>query len=422
MRSARVGAAHGAGLRREQRAAAADHVVHLGLAEDLVDGDAQLVARPFRHCIAHRLAAAHQAAQGELEATAGPGHLLEHHLERRGEQERVAYGVLLQQVKGALRVEPAAIGEDGQTEVQGRQQRVEQPAGPGPVCRRPEHVAGLREEVVRADEARQIPEQGAMRDQGALRRAGGAAGVDDQRRVVGGGVGRLVAGAGTLEQVLPCMHAALAGTGHTDHMPEAVELGTRAPQFRQRVRVHDRSFRAGVAQAVGECVRSEQMRQRHRDSAHLEDRHVGDGCLGPLRQEQRNAIAGPNAQPLQGICEPVSAPVQVPVGEGRGGAALVFEIEREALAAARMAAAAVPGDVVTRRNLPAEARVQLLVARRLVHGVEREGRLRHAHKPRRLPIRCPDTGSNPAFVHPGAGRPKPTCPGSGFLRVFVSSW
>ena len=67
------------------------------------------------------------------------------------------------------------------------QQRVEQAAGPRPVGGRPEHVARLREEVVRMDEARDVADDQAVRLERPLRRAGRAAGVDDQCRIVRGG-------------------------------------------------------------------------------------------------------------------------------------------------------------------------------------------------------------------------------------------
>jgi hypothetical protein len=61
---------------------------------------------------------------------------------------------------------------------------------PGPIRRRPEAVAGLRQEFVRDLDAGQVPEQHAMGVQRALGRPGRARGVDHQRRIVGGGVDR----------------------------------------------------------------------------------------------------------------------------------------------------------------------------------------------------------------------------------------
>ena len=109
---------------------------------------------------------------------------LHHQLERGGEQERVADLVFLDQAERALRIEAAAVAHDRLAEVQRGQQRVHEPAGPRPVGGRPEEVARLRKAVVRVGEARQVAEQARMRHQRALRRAGGAARVDDERRFV----------------------------------------------------------------------------------------------------------------------------------------------------------------------------------------------------------------------------------------------
>ena len=82
-------------------------------------------------------------------------------------------------------IEAPAIADDRLAEVQRGQQRVHEAAGPRPVGRRPEEIARLRKAVVRMDEAGQVAEQAAMRHQRALRRAGRAARVDEQRGIVG---------------------------------------------------------------------------------------------------------------------------------------------------------------------------------------------------------------------------------------------
>ena len=181
---ARIRPAHRARLRRPQRVRVADDVVHLGLAEHLVDRDAERVLRPREHRRAHRLAGAHDAAQVDVEVLARPRKRLHHQLERRRKQERVADLVFLHQPERALGIEAAAVADDRLAEIQRRQQRIHQPAGPRPVGRRPEQVAGLRKAVVRMHEARQVAEQAAVRHQRALGRPGGAARVDDERGVV----------------------------------------------------------------------------------------------------------------------------------------------------------------------------------------------------------------------------------------------
>ena len=72
----------------------------------------------------------------------------------------------------------------------GRKQDVEKATDPRPVGRRPEMVAGLREELMRHLHAWQMAEQHAVRVQGPFWLAGRARRVDDDGRVLGQGVDR----------------------------------------------------------------------------------------------------------------------------------------------------------------------------------------------------------------------------------------
>src|SRR5580765_6657111 len=117
-----------------------------------------------------------------------------------------------------------------------------------------------------------------------------------------------------------------------------------------------------VLEAVLERFRTEEVRQRQRDRADLEDRDVGDGGLGTLRQQQRDAIAALHAQGLQRVAQAVGGFLDVVEGEARAGARLVLPQQREARALRGPLAAAVAADVEALRNLPAEAAADLLVA------------------------------------------------------------
>src|SRR5262252_7659982 len=88
---ARVGTPHGSWPGREQRCASADHIIHLGLPENLVDGYAKRIPGPLHDSLADGLTAAHQAAQVEPEAAARVGHLFHHRLERGGKEESIAH-------------------------------------------------------------------------------------------------------------------------------------------------------------------------------------------------------------------------------------------------------------------------------------------------------------------------------------------
>ena len=65
------------------------------------------------------------------------------------------------------------------------QKNIEQSAGPGPVGRRPDAVAWLREKIVMGFDTREMPDQYAVTMQGAFRLAGRTGRVDHNRGIVG---------------------------------------------------------------------------------------------------------------------------------------------------------------------------------------------------------------------------------------------
>src|ERR1051325_697187 len=152
---------------------------------------AELGARPFDHRRADRLAGAHDRAKGEVVLLLRLRFGLHHQLERGREEEGVAHAVLLDQVVGFLGIEAATVADDRNAKKPARQERVHKAAGPGPVGGRPEQSALRREEVVRMDEPWHVAEHHAVRLERALRRPGGAARVDDERRVVRPGVDQI---------------------------------------------------------------------------------------------------------------------------------------------------------------------------------------------------------------------------------------
>ena len=163
--------------------------------------------------------------------------------------------------------------------VQARQQAVEQAAGPGPVGRRPDPVARLREEIVRHLDAGQVTEQHAMGMQRALRRPGGAGGVDHHRRIVRRGrdrreVGRSARDGLVRDRARP--RPARRSTAPARGRQVAADLG----ELGEPRRVGDDGLRAGVLQPVAQRVDAEQDRERHRDRAELVDRDVAAATSG----------------------------------------------------------------------------------------------------------------------------------------------
>ena len=190
-------------------------------------------------------------------------------------------------------------------------------------------------------EPRQVAVEDAVGEQRALRRAGRARGVDDQRRRIGRGRHRLEPIRGGREQ-----RRQLALDVDRLH---ALELA---------VGEHDRRIR--VAEPHRHRVRAEARRQGNSDRAQLVDRDVRDRRLGPLRQRDPDAIALADTASPQRVREPVRVVRELAERDAPGDLAPVRDHDRDRVA--RVALADVDAQVDLRRHLPAEAPVQLLVA------------------------------------------------------------
>ncbi len=178
----RVGAAHPAGSLRPG-GAVPDQQVRLGLPVELVQPDPEPLPAPRRGLLADGLATARQRPQRDGHSP-GPTH----HPQRRRGHEDVADRRPGDHVERLLGVEPGrAKRDDGHPVGERRHDDVVEPADPGPVGRRPDPVARLREEVVRELEPGHVTGEHAMAVEGALGRACRPGGVDQEGRRVGGG-------------------------------------------------------------------------------------------------------------------------------------------------------------------------------------------------------------------------------------------
>ncbi len=264
-----------------------------------------------------------------------------HHSQRRRGHEDVAHPNPCDQVDGALRIELRRLeGEHGAAVVEARHEDVEEAAHPGPVRRRPDQVVRLREEIVRELEPRQVAVQDAMGEERALRRAGRAGGVDDQRRRVGGRRHRL-------EPRRRCLEQRREVALDVDRL-DALELA---------VGEHDHRIR--IVEPHRHRVRAEASRERHRDRAELVDGDVRDRRLGPLRQRDPDAIPFPHAPRPQHVREPVGVVGELAEGDAPRDLAAVRDDDRDGIA--RLALANVDTKVHPRRHLPAEAPAQFVV-------------------------------------------------------------
>ena len=185
---ARHGKAHHAGLGRRKGGAGRDDHVAFGLAVELVDRAAECGAAPVDQLGPERLAPRCDRAQGKTLRRLGRG--LAHDLERGWRQERVADTKAAHEVKRLCRGEFGHPARDNRDPVMQRgHQHVEQPADPGPIGGCPDVVAGLGEEIVAHLDPRQMAEKNAMGVKRPFGVAGRAGGIDQDRGIIGSGVG-----------------------------------------------------------------------------------------------------------------------------------------------------------------------------------------------------------------------------------------
>ena len=237
------------------------------------------------------------------------------HAQRRRRDEGVAHAHPRHQRVGLSGVELLdLLRHHRHAVVQGRQQHVEQTAGPGPVRRRPEPVARLRQEFVRKLDAGKMTDQHAMGVQGAFRRTGRARGIDHQRGVVGPGGDRgEFAAARASTAWKSSAPSAAPSTDSTSSRSGSGGAGAR--ELFQSLGVGDQRPGAGILQAIGDRLVPEQDRQRQRDRAELVDGDVARGHRRSLRQQDRDPIATPDAMGRERIGEPVRALAQRAVAD-----------------------------------------------------------------------------------------------------------
>ena len=160
----------------------------------------------------------------------------------------------------------------------------------------------MRKPVLAAHEPGEVADQRAMRDQRALGRAGGAAGVDQHRGVVGRGVHAVARAAParaapSSQSTSPCPRAPPTATSCAAPGNRARAARTLATRSRRR------SAHTAPLSRSRYCKRvdAEQHRQRHGHGAEPVHRHVRDRGLDALRQHDRHAVAALHAQAAQQI-------------------------------------------------------------------------------------------------------------------------
>jgi len=204
-----------------------------------------------------------------------------------------------------------------------------------------------------------------MAVQRALGLAGGARGVDHHRRVVGRRRDRRKIRRRARQRLVKALRA-VASTIDGQNQPQVQRVALSTPylgELGEARRVGDDDLGSGVLQAVSDRIGAEQHGERQRNRAELVDRNVDRRDLGPLRQQDRDAIAALHTvrrerigQPVRGLAQPAVAHVL--------GAAVGTDCDQSQPAgiAVRPAVADLDADVELRGNGPAELADQGLVA------------------------------------------------------------
>ena len=183
--------------------------------------------------------------------------------------------------------------DDLAAEVERRQQRVHQAAGPRPVGRA---TRTRRRPAGTSSGCRRSPAGcRSARDAGSARPSAGrscrwcrSAPRHRRRCVFAASKRPRSAASARVQSTSPCPSA------RADARPRSPAPGRAAARSRtlaMRALVDDREARLAVVDAVLERVGAEQHRQRHRDRAELVERDVRDRGLEALRHDERDAVA-----------------------------------------------------------------------------------------------------------------------------------
>ena len=301
-----------AGLWWEHVRAAAADAVELGLPVGVVDRTAKEPFGPAEQIIAERLAAGDDRA--EVEVSAGQISGADDPQRGRGD-ERQGDVVLAHQPHGPLGVERTVEIDDHRQAVEpGGDEDVHQPGDPRPVGRRPQHVVGLREEVIDLLERGHLTKHDPLGVEDALWIAGRTGGVDQERRILGARRHR--------GELIRCRfdgapERGLAGkriAADDHHRQRTGTVGKRLAHLRRVRSRRDHRLRLRVAQPVPQRVGAEQRRQRERDRSHPEQAHVGDARLERLRVDDSDDVAAADAQPDHHVGKPVGGIAHVAEG------------------------------------------------------------------------------------------------------------
>ena len=200
-----------------------------------------------------------------------------------------------------------APSDHGNPVIQTRQQHVEQSANPRPIRRRPKPIARLWQEVLRHLNARQMPQQNAMRVNSALGRTFCPTGENDQGAVFGtGGVGAELV-FGRVNKIIPTDRV-VRGSINRDNSGQGWQL---VPIDRCcACLAGDQHPRISGTKAIGEGVMRKQLKQRNGDHPGFERAQMRGGGFNALGQVYADPVPHARAAGNQCVGKTVCKPIQ----------------------------------------------------------------------------------------------------------------
>ena len=238
-----------------------------------------------------------------------------------------------------------------------------------------------------------------MRNEGALGIARGAAGVDQNGRLIGQRHDRRKLGRHPAKRV-KVIHVGPPGRcTHPHHATQQRAVFANLEQVGNRAFIADGQHRLAVMQPVFKRVRAEQHGQWHGHRAQLQHRHVSHCSFKALRHHDGHAVASLHTQHGQHTRQAIGLLLQLRISMKSGLSPRIHYLNSYSFSSIRQfgpARAADLGDIELVRHQPLEVTVQLRIVVSVLTDVHDESPYDGSNVPsqKNLPQRvCPDPQS-----------------------------
>ena len=198
-----------------------------------------------------------------------------------------------------------------------------------------------------------MPQEDALRVQHALRRTGGAGGVEQHGGVVGQGGAGLIP-AGPAFELLPEVARTLDFAIHREHRLEVGQPVESGGDAREVLPIGHEHLRCPVREPELQVFEPELREERYRDRPALEARQVRERGLHRLAEQDRYPISALHAVGFEEVRATVGELLDLMKGPLARPPGRAFDHERDAPGLRGMTVAGVVRHVVAFRDVPAE--------------------------------------------------------------------